>query len=276
MLKKTMKMSLCVLVLGSISIQALAQGTALKTYASFSYLYQQKNQMTGVFDFVNDIWVSNESNLVTVNFTNSDTAESRTLAGIAITVYDKKGVSLTYSTTDVPPIVNPYPDQNSGEYKHWWSVIGFAGLTKKEIVFTMWDYAAGVRDDILLVSYTMDKKTQSLVRNHTVTVSTVNDSGITTKLRRAWSAKNSIYYVVSSTDNISGATISSIINVYDAKLAKLKKQMNNPHPGDLTYGERGGNNSMFPMPPGFIFDDYSTTDPTGEQIIRNIHIYKQP
>ncbi len=271
-----MKMSVVALLFGIVSIQAFAQGTALKTYASFSYLYQQKDQGTGALDFVNDIWVNNESCLVTVNFTNNDTPDSRTLAGISATVYDKNGVPLTYSTTNVPIIVNPYADHNSGEYKHWWSVIGFAEITKKEIVFTMWDYVDGVRNDTLLVSYTLDKKNQALVRNNTVTVAIVNDSGITTRLRRAWSAKNSIYYVVSSTDNITGATIASAIISYDSKLKKLKKQLSNPHPADLAYGERGGNNAMFPMLPGFIFDDYTVTSEGDGSVTRHVHVYKQP
>ena len=257
-----------------LAVHALAQGT-LATYASFNYLYQQNDPETGALDFVNDIWINNEMNLITVNFTSSDTPDSRVLAGITATVYEKNGASASYSTTDVPPIVNPYDDPTGGEYKHWWGVIGFAGFTKKELVFAMWDYD-GVKNQQLLVSYTLNKRTRTLNRNNSIAIPTVNEGGVTTKFRRVWPAKNYLYYVVSSTNNATGATTGATICAYDMKLVKRKKLLNSPNPGDLAYGDRGGNSSMLPMPAGFLFDDYTITNETGDQVTRHVHVYRQP
>jgi hypothetical protein len=137
----------------------------------------------------------------------------------------------------------------------------------------MWD---SVDNNMLLVSYTINKKTKQLDRNETITIPIEDKDGVTTKFRRAWAYGSNIYYVISSTVNSTGATITSDIYVYDSKLSRLRKMKGNPNPGDLSYGERGGNNSMFPMPPGYIFDDYNVTDDILGTITRHVNIYRQP
>jgi hypothetical protein len=275
MLKKMISMS--VLTLATIiSVQVFAAPAApvidLKPFAEFSYLSMQKDDGTGILDFVNDIWLNDQATLVTVKFINSDTEDSRTLVGISATFYDKKNKSFIYTTPDVPPLVNPSTNPDSSEYKHWWGVIGFAGLTTNEIVFIMQDFAGS---NTLLVSYTKNKRTKTLDRNKTVTIPIENAGGITTKLRGVWSYTSSIYYVVSSTDNATGEVTDSAIYVYDSKLANLMKMRSNPTPGNLTYGVRGGNSSLLPMTPGYIFDDYNVTN-GDDSVTRHVNIYKQP
>ncbi|MEI6424519.1 MAG: hypothetical protein WCP55_20040 [Lentisphaerota bacterium] len=273
MLRKALSMSVLVLA-ALIPVQVFAGPppvviSELKPYATFSYLCMEKNP-SDVLDFIDDIWVNNESTLVRVRFSSINNGGVDELTGISATVHDKKNNTCIYKTKEeaeaVPAIRNLYSSP------HWWGVIGFAGITTREIVFTMLDNDT---NQMLLVSYTMNKRTNELVRNHTVTIPIVNVSGVTTKLSKAWSYTSSIYYVVSSTDNGTGETLESYIFVYDSKLTRLLKQRKNSN-GDLTYGERGGNNSMFPMPSGYIFDDHNETDAVSGAITRFINVYRQP
>lgn len=272
---RTVLIAFC--ILGSLNAFSQSIPT-LKTSASFSYASMQKDPVSGLFDFAVDIWTNNESSLATVKFENQDDPVSgkRTLAGIHLTVYDKNNVARSFSTLDVPPILNASTNPNADIYKHWWSLIGFGGLTKKEIVFIFLNYVEGVSNEHHIVSYTMNTKTSTLERNNTIIVPTLTIDSVTTKLKSCWSAKNNIYYVLSSTDDASGAVTASNIYVCDSKLKKIKKQLANPNHRDIINATGPGNNSMLPMPAGYLFDDYSTTSADGNTITRNVHIYKQP
>lgn len=269
MLRKALSMS--VLVLAAIfSVQISAAPPPLipelNPYASFSYLCMDKD----THDFVDDIWLNNESKLVRIQFKSIDYTTMKLLNGMKAIVHDKKNSICEYTTEDydVPPMINSNPAN-----KHWWGITGFIGITTNEIILIFDD---SLNSNMLLVSYTMKKgkNKNELVKNNTIVIPTVNASGVTTKLRSAWTYNSKVYYVVSSTDNGTGAVTDSDIFVYDSKLSTLLKQMANPNTGNLIYGRRG-ETSMSPLPPGYVADDYNVTEADGS-IKRYVNIYKQP
>lgn len=153
-------------------------------------------------------------------------------------------------------------------------MIEFAAITTNEIVFVM-------RDDnnnrTYLISYTLKKGKygNELVRNGQVEIPTVDNGTETTKFRRAWSYASKIYYVVTSTDNSTGAATESNICIYDSKLKKLLQQRANPNPGDILCGQRGVSTAIFALPPTYILDDYNVTE-ADTTITRHVDIYKLP
>lgn len=122
MLKKMLSVSVLILAtIISVQIFAAPPPAAvpeLKPFASFSYTYEDSS--SGSLDFVDDIWINNESKLVRVQLLSVDTATSKELNEIIAIVHDKKNVACTYSTKDVLAIENPSLDKTSGKYKYWW------------------------------------------------------------------------------------------------------------------------------------------------------------
>jgi len=253
-------LSVCLALMISSTLTVFAQDLTL--VGSFTYISRVKNAQDQL-QYAHPQWISNESQLFLASFGSDLIGDQKVLNSITVERHDIKGSVGTYTTTDVPNIINPSTDPTSWEYRYWWGVLGMVGFGKKNVIFQFHNTTG--TDEYILVSYEM--KAGQLVKNKQVTFNSNTTGDVTTSFKTAVVYKEAVYVVIA--DEVEGSVVSSIITQYDIKLNKIKKMTGSPHGKELLSGPISSNT----LPRGYWYEDYEVVNPD-ETWTRFVHIYK--